>query len=354
MSDCHMIAEALGIAECEAGGLALWDRADLEKVLIHLGSPLQVADFIQKLRAYCLPEGVLPFAPHREPFHDLAAKAIMEVVVYAVAYPEKVGRLTNIIREILSITYDPGSNPIVIEVHFDVEKVASTTVGGAIRCGFEPDGFAKFVPAHYEDHYTLKFVVRDRERFRPLRQFAEKAFDGLVKWLTTDPTTGYIEAEIWGGAGFERYAYHPVTGDALTEFPLADGAFEQVQVPLTMDESERTGVALDAAKAADIHVKTPLAVLGRYADAESPSMNALRKKLVDVGFYEVITEAGHKIYTAQFISMGDARQTFRVLDRYFERAGGAISMTLEPCVGFWRKPVEAGRFVAVPPLVRLR
>lgn len=299
-------------------------------------------DLVSKLHYYTLPMGILPLARQRQPFYGLSLETIAEFIKLTELYPEKVGRLTAAIREPVMT----GKEYTVMEAHLDCEAVPINFLNWLIQQGFEPDHFHRFVPECYPDHFTFKVVLPDSmsaERARQLYALLRKLCNRTFAQLEHSSITGYIELEVWQSGWRQEFAYCEPSEMMITQLPY--------HIPKLQEMQPQDG----GYKAADIHIKTPLVVRGSgFEKAESPVMDQLRTALRAIGFYEVVTEAGNKVYTAQFLHMREAHTIYHCLLKYCERfAGGITDITLEPCTGFWRSR-SAGLPVPLPPLVVVR
>jgi hypothetical protein len=146
--------------------------------------------------------------------------------------------------------------------------------------------------------------------------------------------------------------------ETLRTFPFQQGSLEVMEVPNTQAEAALRGMPHTVHKAADIHVEIPSASKGpAFPEAESPAMNGLRSRLLEMGFYQVKDVWGDTIYTAQFTDLREAVGVYRLLDEFFKTNGGATSMYVEPCSRVWRKETQQGGdavLANIPPLVRLK
>jgi len=345
-------------------GLTYWSPGNLSKIKERFAqienTEEEIQQLIQMLKNYKLPETRLPLCNDREPFKDLSNATIRESIRVALAYPEKEGRLTDSIREVLNIQPEIPENYLVVEAHLDTTRMDIPLREEAIKLGFETDNFEKIEPPHYRDHYTMRFniPVGLKERYEELKELMKNRVRDLSYLIQENPETeGYIEAEVYGSKYIADYEYKPISRKGVEDFPFDSKTLINMGLPSTDQEARVKNIDLHSHKAADIHVKTPSGVLGeKYPEAESKPMQILRKKLMAMGFYEVITEAGNKIYTGQFLDIEEARYVFNVLDQYFQKYGGSTQMYIEPCPLFWRKKIRdknETKLAEIPPVVKL-
>lgn len=299
------------------------------------------------LRDHRLADGVLPFAP-RLPFAPFAVDALAAAAAITAAFPEKRGILSHVVRAYGGEGGEPSPAGVTIEAHFDATAIPAALGDRLLELGFEPDGFARFVPAHFADHFTLKFKVagNDVPRRRMLRAEVEASCASLIAEVERDwpDLEAYLELETYSEGSRRRWPGEALGADWKTRLPLGPAVLKSVLPPCDAAEAERTGQPLTLAKRADLHLKVA------RATPEAPR-EALIEALVATGFYRVLTWAGNDVLTAQFSRMSDARRCFAALADFGDRAGGVAELTLEPVVRVWRSGGGGKRLGALPPLV---
>ena len=303
-----------------------------------------------RLRAYVLPDGVLPLAPTRTPFSAYSVEALVAVAGDLVDFPERRGAMSHAVRALRGAPHavEPGES-VTLEAHLDATSVPQPLADDLAKVGFELDGFVEFVPAHFSDHFTCKFKVAkgQRERRSELLTAIDSRCARAVELLAAWPSVeAYVELECWGSENRRRWAPSPPRSGWVAQFPLSDGGFRRVLPPCTPDESAEAGVPIDIEKRADIHVKV--------CRPASAAVDDLVARMIAGGFYPVRTWAGNLICTAQFRHAADARRVFEALGQFFDLYGGAMEMTLEPVRKTWRTTRRDGhvrRLAALPPLV---
>ena len=120
-------------------------------------SGLEQTDLGGLLRDYRLPPEVLPLAPERTPFSQFSRESLATAGRMALRYSEKRGILSHAVRHILGERpASAGISAHTIEAHIDGLDLPQPVADELLTLGFEPDGFARFVPAHYDAHYTFK------------------------------------------------------------------------------------------------------------------------------------------------------------------------------------------------------
>lgn len=301
-------------------------------------SGLEQTDLGGLLRDYRLPPEVLPLAPERTPFSQFSRESLATAGRMALRYSEKRGILSHAVRHILGERpASAGISAHTIEAHIDGLDLPQPVADELLTLGFEPDGFARFVPAHYDAHYTFKVktALGDSSRRAILLREIEAACHAARARLEQSNVEAYIELEIYRGNQRRHWSWRPAVEGWQEAFPLRPGAL-------------RLAVTDDYRKRADIHVK--LSRTGR----DDERGGVLRELLECAGFYHVVTWAGNDVCTAQFAFAREAKRVFDRLEVFFDHSGGATEMTLEPSPGMWRTCVSRDgghRLAAVPPLV---
>jgi hypothetical protein len=305
-----------------------------------------------KLQSYYLPDGVLPYAP-RQPFSDLSTSAISSAVELVRRWPEKCGMLSHAIRAMDGKPLPPEPSRIFrLEAHFDAASIPGDLANRLVSLGFEPDGFARFIPEHYSGHFTLKFKIdmgdSCRRRFLQAEAVrrASQVMEGLAKlWPDIE---AYLELEAYPDRFRYRWTDPQVRGAWLDYEPLEGCRMIVVVPPCEKAEAAVRSIPLEARKRADVHIKIG-SQLGPAEKAE------LINRLVRAGFYHVKTWAGNDVCTAQFLNGQDAIRCFNRLHVHFSQFGGCSELTMEPVLRVWRSgdyDNGAKRLGALPPLVR--
>lgn len=291
----------------------------------------------KQLKNYELPEGVLPLAP-RQVFIDYTETALRKAIVLKDKYPEKKGiacKAVDALRHSTKLA-PPPSGTITMEAHIDAEKIPQDAKNTLLALGFEPDGFAVFMPEHFSDHMTLKFKVArdDRGRFQEITGLMEnhcrEAFHLLQEHKGV--TEAYLEQEIYLESMHRSVQDGALSPGWLEKFPLKPGAL--VNSPVSGNER---------LKKMDIHIK----IARENSETD-------RKELLEAfrraGFYPVRTWAGNDICTGQFARPKDCRAVYDTLKSYFKTCGGSSEMTME-IVQRMQRTNKNGILAAVPPLI---
>ena len=301
----------------------------------------------QRLRTYTLPGNVLPYAP-RHPFAEYSNTELTKAQQLSVLYPEKRGLISHAFRALQKQGFSPNPpSSLTIEAHLDATKIPPDLAGRFIALGFEPDGFVRFNPSHYADHFTLKFKADATNHARRdlLRDVVERQAAEAFQLLNADTRVkeGYIELEIYPMTN-RRFWNGTLQPGWREAFPLAPHALVNVQTPRTPPEALAAGLDLTTRKHADIHIKIA-------RNNPEKDRRELIGHLTQAGFYPVFTWAGNDVCTAQFIKPADAEKTRAILETYFDRFGGCSEMTTEP-VADMQRTRRNGQLATVPPLVR--
>lgn len=315
----------------------------------------------ENLRDYVLPEGVLPLAPTRQPFTKFGIDALELGAGWALAFPEKQGRLSSCVRELMNISSETIQDYVVYEAHIDISEAPLDLADEFVRLGFEPDNFFKLQPICYKAHFTLAFKCRkqSRERQRQVMKILERSVNQAKCIIQNDSrVSAFIEVEAYGSRNVQTWSeFKPVTQTQLEQYPYDCLKMEAYHLPSTEVESLKMNMSLNAFKAFDVHVKLPSACRGGlFADADAPPMLGLRSVLQESGFYEIVSEAGNHIFTAQFIDANDTKQIFTAITNYARQCGGFSGIYMERCIDFWRKSnlVNGCETLAeISPLVKL-
>lgn len=303
---------------------------------------------IEVLQQYKLPQNILPCAPNRFLFACFSEEALAAASDLTARYAEKRGVLSHIVRFLSGVNNSESYLPtITIEAHIDGRDISTSVSEELLKLGFEPDGFVKYHPDHFNSHSTLKFGVpqndprRRKELFSLVRTRCEEAFLLLSEGGRTE---AYLELETYPNSSRRFWADSSLAEGWLDRFPFDETSF-RIAVPTCEGEFPPDSFV---AKRADVHIK-----IGQMLSSASTKKLVL-DRLQRSGFYHVITWASHDICTAEFNCMRDAMFVFGVLSDFFDRYGGATEMTLENVVDVWRTSYRNGDrtvIAAVPPLV---
>jgi hypothetical protein len=302
------------------------------------------------LKSHKLTDGVLPFAP-RWPFADRSTASLSAAAILTARYPEKCGILSHLVRAYRGDETPTMTSGIRIEAHFDATAIPAELADRLLELGFEPDGFARFVPAHFTDHYTLKFKIAaaNSARARALRVDVEERFATLsaelaARWSNVE---AYVELEMYSEATRRRWLNSALRSDWISGLPYPAGALSSVVPPRDAEEARSLGIPTTLVKRADLHVKISKSMPAADRDT-------LIERLRAIGFYNVLTWAGNEVCTAQFAKGSDARRCFKAFNGYFTRHGGCSELTMESVPSVWRSRHRiAGtlRLATLPPLV---
>jgi hypothetical protein len=299
----------------------------------------------QALKSYTLPDDVLPLSPHRQLFVCFNSATLASAAQLALDHPEKRGPLSHAARKAAGVKDSSvlRDKYIIMELHLDARALPQELADELLAMGFEPDGFHQFMPREFTEHMTLKFKFsqEDQEKHRQLHNYFKNKFLACQKLLKQWPNVeAYIEWEVYTSSNRRFWNPEKLAGHWEEDFSLAMSV---------MDVSR--SLECDTAKKADIHIK--IGKVGLAAHQTEPD-HELGHALITAGFYRVITWAGNEIYTAQFAAARDAKKVFDRLEKFFNRHGGAVEMTMEPAPRFWRTTNRSnGEWLQarVPPVV---
>lgn len=305
------------------------------------------------LQAYVLPDDIMPLAP-RKPFERFSISALQKASQLSLCYPEKRGTFSHTVRHICGVKgIAVPESTVTIEAHIDLVAIPDDLADKLLELGFEPDGFASFVPPHFREHFTLKYKVdiRDIELRRKLLADGEERCRMLEDTLARDwpRVEAYVETEIYTDHNRRYWTHARMKPGWRESLPYREAAFKTAFPPTTLKEAASSGLPLDMVKRADIHAKMS-------RDNDTSDRKSLIESLEAIGFYSLITWAGNDICTAQFVSTRDARAVFRAFCRYFDEYGGCAEITLESVTSVWRssRHVGANRGISLstmPPVV---
>jgi hypothetical protein len=303
------------------------------------------------LKNYELPPGLLLRAPSRRLFANFSAEALDAAAALTIGYPEKTGIFSRAVRTTLNLPAPLApADPLIIEAHIDANELPQEIADRLMSLGFEIDGFSRFMPRHFSEHYTLKMRVgrRDVERRSQLWAFAQSSITAAKACLTAASLEAYIEVETYTRNCRRFWDERPQKPRWEVNFPLASGQMRAITPPRNQREATAEGLPLQVVKKADIHVK-----LTKHPD-NMLSRLTLIDRLVAAGFYHVTTWAPNDVCTAQFAKLSDARAVFLALNRYFDNYGGCVENTLEYAPELWRSERQTPQGIQLcelPPLI---
>lgn len=306
-----------------------------------------IPQWVTDLRAYKLPSDLLPLAPVRTLFDSYSDEALAAAKDLKLQFPEKRGSIIHALQAL-----DPNEDStaqggsVIIEAHLGGRDLPLDVSDELLKLGFEPDGFAKYIPEHFNAHATLKFSLPSDAPHRraQLLAFARHSCETAYTLLNNNDVEAYLELEVYPRTNRRVWETRRAPDQWRDEFPLNEQSLCLTTPPSwnALEASTKTR------KRADIHIK--LATLGfsfRYK-------RELILTLCRCGFYHVITWASNDICTAEFLQARDAIAVFNLMEVFFSCCGGASEMTLEYVPGYWRTIYGYGaqcRLAAVPPLV---
>lgn len=268
-----------------------------------------------------------------------------------VCHPSKSGIFSRSVRSLLGLAALPlPATPLTLEAHIDAEYLTDGQANALMELGFEIDGFHKFMPSHFREHFTLKFKVdrTDPDSVRYHRAIVQAAVSGAKEILSVGEGEAYIEVESYTAKCRRFWDKVLVEVGWRAAFPLAPGELVNINPPRTAAESAMCGWPLQVEKRADIHVKIAKSGLQQLGH------EGMIEALVSAGFYHVITWSPNDVCTAQFSDVADARNVFQRLDTFLSYHGGATEMTLEYATELWRtlhRRETGDRLCELPPLV---
>ena len=318
---------------------------------------------LRQLRTVELASELVPLSDDRKPFAAMSDEAIIKSVEFTLAFPERLGRLSQTIRRVLGICLPCPVDYIIKESHFDVSAPSQEMTDRFICLGFEPDHFATLNPPEYRSCFTAKFEIDSRAANRRTRlatidKLVMDASLNAQKLVEDEPGCfGYLEIESYSSKNKFVYDFRPLSPEGVENFPFRENEFVVFTLPATREEAANTGLPLNGHKIVDVHVKVPTPNRGAgFEEAATSEMEALRELFLLAGFYEIYSEAGNFIYTVQSFNASEGKRVFDELDRFARKFGGISGLKLEICKYFWRKcqdtGAEVGRLSPVPPLTR--
>lgn len=320
---------------------------------------LDLQEVVSRLRSVELAHGESVLASKRKPFEEMADEAIISAFFGCLAQPHKRGGLSKLIRREFKLPADNTDNFTIVEAHLNVTAVDLTLHNALVILGFEPDDFHQLSPIEYSRNFSLEYRIPgsselNHHDFLPHVTDTARAGLGLVQ--ENESLEAFVEVEHYGSSYVTKFEVPEPRPGIVEGFPLAPGLLKAVTVPCTVREAASSGVAFDVEKIADVHVK-----MGTESRAKelpyvtAPDYLLVRKMLVAAGFYEIISESGNAIYTAQLTDGNLAMSLYRKLRSFGERFGGFLDICTESCTGMWRteriKNGELTRAAVSPVLV---
>lgn len=326
-----------------AEGLKQWATSDLQH-LADLLAKKTLATLASELLVSRLSDSKLPLRTSRYPFEGCSRETVERIVVGALTFPEKEGDLSALALESLGLKREKPEEYFLVEAHFNITELDSDLFNKLVSLGFEPDNFFKLQPKCYKHNLTLAFSVsqKQRGRFDYLRGIVAARSQSAAELVqNASGISGFFESEVYPSSWIKKYQFRPPADYLLAAFPFSAGSFKVMNVPRRAEEVSAGGLQLESRKLADVHVKIPTEVrVEDYPEAAHRSVIRLRERLLEIGFYEIISESGNAIYTGQFIDSKEATEVFRSLDAYATSCGGFLDLVCEPCTAFWRKQEE--------------
>ena len=341
---------------------ALLDQ-DLEalELIGEIFSQESLEEFSERLRETRIPEDWLPLKENRYLLRNFSLQATMTSVVDALVYQDKLGDVSKFIRQVAGIRETDPGDFILLETHLNVTAMPEDLRSQLLCLGFEPDNFHTLEPACYSHNFTLAFAPPKsaRERFYYLQGLVAERGRAVAQMVQGNPDVdGFFEAEAYPSHWIKKYEVFRVPlAHEIDEFPLKPGDLLAKQLPNTAREANEIQLDINTRKVADIHLKVPTeAKEDRYPGASSSGLLQMRNHLLQCGFYEIISESGNAIYTAQFLDSRLAVEIFQEIAEYAARVNCFLDIVCEPCTAFWRKrswtPTEERLAVVSPVLVR--
>jgi hypothetical protein len=360
--------ERLDAIECSSNLLQgyrlsqIWRQEQLIRINTE-NKPRSWDKLIDVVLAHVLPPDVVPMSLARHPFIELDRDTCATVVARALTEPDRMGQLTDSIRRVLGFQRILPKKYVITEAHIDATSVDVSLVRKLVSLGFETDNFARIEPAQYKHHFTLKLVMERSathdltSRYRGVlnaSKLASQLIDDFSKGY------GYVETEWYDNDLKRSFDFRPLATGSLDNFPFNASTFLKQAVPSTEEEAKEQGASLQKKRAADIHVKIP----GYFYLSGCPDhsindrqVQALKSRLIECGFYEILSESGNFIYSAHFANIHEARAAFAQLTNFAAQYGTITEVCCEVCTRIWRKRVVSGSdwFLAeVPPHLSFR
>lgn len=314
-----------------------------------MGSLFLDYDRVRSLKAT---ELRLPLSRTERPFEFLSDALIGLSAHLLSEFPEKRGRLSEAISLASGLPIVRPKAFTVLESHIDVNSVDDFTFEALIQLGFEPDDFFRLHPECYLRHFTLQFFV-DRpnsRRLAVLRDELKCRTSAALRLLRERSNCyGYVETEVYISNAICSGRAGTVSEHCLEAFASAFDRFRLERREISnSDLPDEPRLPAETVKAADLHIKF------KRPDSctDLKSTKALGELLADRGLYEIVSEAGNSIYTAQFLTASYAKRLFEDLKLIVIASNAPVTVCWEPCIGFvrfGRQPAEGGA-TALPPI----
>lgn len=326
--------------------------------LLRISQFLKKPDHLNQVQDFKLNETELVLSNKRFPFCDYSNDLITGLIISTLEYPEKVGDLTSWMRAILGLPSLKPSAFTIVEAHLNSTHLDHQSLEALVSLGFEPDNFYKLSPECYDTNLTLGFCVpgSSQDRLQTLKRVLEKRSEDASEILQgLNGVSAFIESEVYGSKNLikfdQRGLFH---GIQMVDFPFDSATFQVKHMPQTVEETTEE-LGLDARKRIDVHAKIKAFELRDDGHVhQTPEFVSLRNYFLDAGFYEIISESGNAIYTAQFLKVRDGLNVFRRLKAFCEMNGGFVDLCAEVCNAFWRKEsrdVHGTRLAEVSPVL---
>lgn len=330
--------------------------AHLEAVsLAFAGDPLSV--IASRLISERYPDEKFPLAHQREPFSGCYLQTIERTIVSAATFPEKHGALSSFIRAFLGLAEPQPPEFYLVEAHLNTTALSTEAFNSLVCLGFEPDNFFKLQPECYSTNLTLAFIVEKQRRnqFNYLRGLVAAKSESAAQLVQITPDlTGFFESEVYPSSWIRRFPFRAISSKDLEDFPFSASSFRSYKIPRKASEVLPNGLGLDARKVADVHIKIPTEVREeQFPGAGSEGVRGLRDRMLEMGFYEIVSETGNAIYTGQFDNSKDAVRVFHKLTAFGDRHHCFLDLVCEPCCAFWRKQEPPSEFSDEPSLAEV-
>jgi len=298
----------------------------------------------------------LPLCRTPFPFADVSDQEIHAVVGLGEEFPEKRGRLTDAIAASSGMPVRRPAPITILESHIDITEASRELRGELIGLGFEPDDFYRLHPACYLRHFTLQFFLptaSPRRRSELHRELVSRSRRALEVLKSYPQFYGYMELEVYGSKSIHRAGPGQLRAETVEQIGhlLPQQRFRMREIA---NHPVEAGVNLPAAtvKAADLHVKVHTHHAASHGSAAATA--ELMEILTTANFYEIVSEAGNSIFTAQFLEPQLAKLLYSRLHGVIAASGAPINICWEPCISFVRfgsVPDERAPLPPVPPVL---
>ena len=301
----------------------------------------------------------LPLCRTAFPFADLSDHEVQTAARLWEEFPEKRGRLTD---AVLASSGFPVKRPLdvtVLESHIDINDASPQLRAELGELGFEPDDFHRLHPECYVRHFTLQFFVptsNPRRRGELRQELVERSRRALEVLRKHPSFYGYMELEIYGRQCIHKAQPGPLPTETVTQVIKVLSNHRYVKWEISNEWACSDGdLPFTTIKAADLHLK-----LRTHGPLDSTESDAATRQLVDVllqaQFYEIVSEAGNSIFTAQFLKPSLAKALYAQLQAVIASTAAPVGICWEPCIGFIRFGLvpsgpDKGPLPPVPPVL---